>query len=166
MIERCVEKAGWGCWEFYVLTRIPKERVDWKRCPEPKGYGLWGPLARSLLIPGWGQSYKGEKGKAKVFRVSEGISAGIAMVSYLMARYEEDQVVTSRSRIRSSEGELWRIVAWVTGGLGVLIHVYNVVDAITAPGVKRYADAQQTEQGMLAFSVKKDLCRVDYRIIF
>lgn len=146
--------------QYWVLVRVPKV-MNWQNCEEGvkdstahiRRSAAW----RSALIPGWGQSYKGEKRKGLLMRRAEGISAGVALCSYLMYWYEEDKISSSRRRTRSTVADICKGIAMVTGALSGLIHAYNVWDAIAAPGAKIYAEVHSGEDGRLTFSVGRGL---------
>lgn len=99
--------------------------------------GLW----RSLLIPGWGQIYKGSTAKGCIILGSTAICVIGAVVA---DNQRSDYVKKINHTHDSSLIKSYRTKRdhWTTGrnvciGAAAALYVYNIIDALVAPGAER-----------------------------
>jgi len=130
-------KAGYTYW---VLVRVPKVTF-WKRCVR-RGYGF-APVWRSILIPGWGQFYKGHKSKGWIFLISEGILTSITVYAYLSADYEDrmasQALYQTTADYHKDRARNFRRLGLIFGISALGTYAYNIFDVIASPGKKLYA---------------------------
>jgi hypothetical protein len=129
-------------YQYWVLLKIPKPGIN----PNTKitqGYGF-APVWRSVLLPGWGQRYKGEKRKGARFLISTATAGATTFMSfYLSDSYSQkagnEQDIDNRRFYNdwsSRSYTLGIISGLITGGL----YGYNIFDTMTALGAKQYAE--------------------------
>jgi hypothetical protein len=63
---------------------------------DPRLKAAW----RSLLLPGWGQRFKGQKAKARIFSITAAVLAGTAMASHILRERAETKY------LRAGENEV------------------------------------------------------------
>lgn len=111
------------------------------------GYGARG-MWRSVLVPGWGQLYKGSKAKGSCILGGEVLLIGGIIVS---ENLRSDYIRKARQtlnigfrRTYVTRADQWENVRNVFIAGGVALYVYNVIDAIVAPGRKRVVNSRFT----------------------
>ena len=147
-----------GCYMYWALVRVPLKGVDWRRCPEPKGYGL-GPVWRSTLVPGWGQFYKRHKTKGWLF-----LASGVVLVpTALYAAWKGDDEHQKASNARrtatrdyhNDRADQFYSVSMAAGLVAGALYVYNIFDAGLTAGARRYA-ARDERPTYVTLSPKRD----------
>ena len=98
--------------------------------------GLW----RSAIVPGWGQMHKGAVGKGLLFLGGEvALAGGIIATESLRSHYfrmaAETRDIDHRRAYRS-QGRNMATARNVCIAGAVAVYVWNVVDAIVAPGAR------------------------------
>lgn len=101
------------------------------------GHGLW----RSAIVPGWGQFYKGSYLKGGlVLGGTVALAAGIIYTNSMRSDYANKIVkthITENKRTYATKRDNYTTGRNICiGGLAAL-YVYNLVDAIVAPGARR-----------------------------
>jgi hypothetical protein len=103
-------------------------------------YGARG-FFRSLIIPGWGQLYKGSTAKGSIILGGTALLAGgIIFTESMRKDYSDKRLRThDASLIKSytSKCDNWRAARNITIGAAGALYIYNLVDAIVAPGAQR-----------------------------
>lgn len=99
--------------------------------------GLW----RSAIVPGWGQMYKGSYAKGGIIMgCTVGLAAGIIASNSIMmdnlakASHASSGMAVKQYQANINNASLSRNLC--IGGLAAL-YVYNLIDAIVAPGARR-----------------------------
>lgn len=100
-------------------------------------YGMRG-FARSL-VPGWGQMYKGSTAKGLCILGGEVVLAGAVIATEsLRASYRKKMREQPRFFQKyNTKADNWANVRNVCIGAAAAVYVYNLIDAIVAPGAKR-----------------------------
>ena len=102
------------------------------------GLGLW----RSAIVPGWGQMYKGSWLKGGLILGGSVALAGGALTCELMRGYNFAEKSSNHNSTSVKQQYYARVNMLKTGmycclgGLAAL-YVYNLIDAIVAPGARR-----------------------------
>lgn len=141
----------WECWEnpdrqqvyrchiLYVVYR----RSDSDALADLQlttGYGARG-MWRSMLVPGWGQLYKGSRVKGSCILGGEilligGLIVGENLRSDYLDKARQTLNVGFRRDYLSRAND-WKNVRNICIAGGAALYVYNVIDAIVASGRKR-----------------------------
>jgi hypothetical protein len=109
-------------------------------------------LLRSIIVPGWGQMYKGSMGKGIIILSAEVASiAGALVCENLRSSYYNKAVAEQRNASVQAQYQN-RAISYrnIRNGFIVAasaIYVYNIVDVVSAKGGKRYKLAA-SPQGM------------------
>jgi len=140
--------------QYWVLFKIPKPGVD-PNIFLKQGYGF-APVWRSTLLPGWGQRYKGEKRKGSRFLKAAASAGAATFLSFYMSdsysqKAENERDIDNRNFYNDWSNRSYTIgiiSGLITGGL----YGYNIFDAMTASGQKRYAQtAPERERDLFAY---------------
>ncbi|MBO5085566.1 MAG: hypothetical protein J6C18_11950 [Bacteroidaceae bacterium] len=100
-------------------------------------HGLW----RSAIVPGWGQFYKRDKLKGGIFLGGTvALAGGIVFTENQRANYFKKITKTHSAELKRAYAT--RSDHFATGrniciGAVVALYVYNLVDAVVAPGARR-----------------------------
>lgn len=100
-------------------------------------HGLW----RSMIVPGWGQYYKGAKAKGAMFLGGTAALAG-GMV-YCQSRITNSRNLAAQTynpehlRIYSRRISNFSTARNVCIGATAALYIWNLVDAVVAPGARR-----------------------------
>jgi hypothetical protein len=137
--ERVHTADGYG-YRVWILYEVSNARSFKPYIPEyTNRYGgdaFW----RSVLLPGWGQMYKGSKGKGiviiggEVALVGGLIAAENLRASYMKKINETHQVDAIRTYARNADTMKNIRNLCLTGATA--LYLYNLIDAIAAPGRK------------------------------
>ena len=126
-------------YEWYILVRIPKAKIEISKKPPTKFSYVW----RSALIPGWGQFYKKQTKKGYIFLSSETILITTALLSnYLSIYYNDKAKSTSDISVRKDYmdwSDTAEAIAITTGIAAGILYIYNIFDATLSKGPKQYA---------------------------
>ena len=139
-----VEKVGdYEVFRLYTLYAIPRQGVQiptFDNFQTTTKYGFSGAW-RSVIIPGWGQFYKGSKAKGAIFLGGTAALAGGIIFA------ENKRIAYNRNIAESYNSELKRYYADKSStmsnvrniciGGAVALYIYNLIDAAVAPGAKR-----------------------------
>ena len=129
---------------YYLTTLFARSQID--RTPDfdnvclTSQYGLRG-LWRSVIIPGWGQLYKGSTLKGGL--ILGGTALSVAAIIYTdCMRADYNNTIGKTHNADNKREYANRRDNFTTGRnicIGVLgaLYVYNIVDAIVAPGARR-----------------------------
>lgn len=105
-----------------------------------RNYGVRG-LWRSMFIPGWGQLYKGSTFKGCAILGATALCAvGIVVTDNQRADYEKKIKYThDASLIKSyrTKRDHWTTGRNICIGATAALYIYNLVDALVAPGAER-----------------------------
>lgn len=129
-------------YQYYALFAVSKDTATplFDEVSFTTQYGTQG-LWRSMIVPGWGQYYKGSKAKGAMFLGGTAALAG-GMV------YCQSRVVNSRNlaaqtynpehlRIYSRRISNFSMARNVCIGATAALYVWNLIDAVVAPGARR-----------------------------
>ena len=130
---------GGGCYHCYVLfgvADVPAPRFD--RLSFTRKYGVRG-MARSLIVPGWGQMYKGSTAKGLCILGGEVLLAGgiIASESLRSSYVKKMHEQPKHQQTYNTKADNWENVRNVCIGAAAALYVYNLIDAIVMNGRKR-----------------------------
>lgn len=129
----------------YLLTRLyarapAGNKVKFDNFIKTEKYGTMG-LWRSAIVPGWGQMYKGSylkggliMGGAVAF-IGGSIYTGLTRRDYL-SKMENTHSASVKEQYMTKANNMATGMYVCIGGLAAL-YVYNLVDAIVAPGARR-----------------------------
>ena len=139
--------------QYWVLFKIPKPGMD-PNVTISQGYGF-APVWRSALLPGWGQRTKGEKRKGSRFLIATTTAGAATFLSFYMSDSYNQKAETERDIDNRNFYNDWSNRSYtlgiVSGLLTGSIYGYNLFDAMTASGQKRYAQsAPERERDLLA----------------
>jgi hypothetical protein len=138
IVDEYVE--GQTCWALFEVAYDPShvlfDRVEFTT--DYKGAALW----RSIFVPGWGQMYKRSTGKGIAILSAEiaGI-AGFFVCDNLSNSYYNKAIVERNTGVREQYQDLSSTYRNIRNGFIIAasaVYVYNIVDAISAKGAKRY----------------------------
>jgi hypothetical protein len=154
--------------QYWVLFKIPRPGVN----PDialKQGYGL-SPIWKSALIPGWGQRYKGESRKGSKFLISTATAGAATFIAFYMSDSYYQKAINERDIDNRKFYNTWSdrsytigiISGLITGGL----YGYNIFDAITAPGAKKYAQSSTEENHRLFATYDGYSAQVRLKLLF
>ena len=137
-----VQIGGNNQLEYTILYQViaPNSMADFEETIVSTQYGVCG-LWRSMIVPGWGQFYKGSKAKGAMFLGGTAALAG-GMV------YCQSRIINSRNlaaqtynpehlRIYSRRISNFSTARNVCIGATAALYIWNLVDAVVAPGARR-----------------------------
>ncbi len=137
-----VERGGMTLLDYHALYAVERKggNADFSDISSVSSYGVHG-LWRSAIVPGWGQLYKGSTLKGGlIMGGSVALIGGIIYTETMRQDYMNKIKNTHSSELirkyktRADNFALSRNIC--IGGLAAL-YVYNIVDAIVAPGARR-----------------------------
>jgi hypothetical protein len=103
-------------------------------------YGARG-FIRSLIVPGWGQLYKGSTVKGSLILGGTAVLAGGIIFTESMRSDYANKITRTHdaAAIKSytSKCDNWRAARNITIGAAGALYIYNLIDAIVAPGAQR-----------------------------
>lgn len=103
-------------------------------------YGARG-FFRSLIVPGWGQLYKGSTAKGSLILGGAAVlTGGIIYTESMRQDYADKRSRTHDAKLIKSyrtKCDNWRAARNVAIGAAGALYVYNLVDALVAPGAQR-----------------------------
>lgn len=129
-------KRFYRCYTLYGVADKVNPAFD--RLTFSRKYGMRG-VVRSLVVPGWGQLYKGSTTKGACILGGEvALVAGILVAenlrsSYVKKMHEQPKHLEAYNR----KADNWENVRNVCIGGAAALYVYNLVDALVANGRKR-----------------------------
>lgn len=103
-------------------------------------YGGTKALLRSMIVPGWGQMYKQQKGKGVTILCAEAVAvAGIFVCHNQYNNYRDKAIAEHSSKLRQEymdKSDTWGNFrnGFIIGASA--IYVYNIVDVLTSKGRK------------------------------
>ncbi|WP_294627030.1 DUF5683 domain-containing protein [uncultured Bacteroides sp.] len=124
------------CYTLYGVADTPNVAFD--RLSFSRKYGVRG-AARSLIVPGWGQLYKGNTAKgASILGGEIALAAGILVAenqrsSYVKKMREQPKHLATYN----TKADNWENIRNACIGGAAALYVYNLVDALVANGRKR-----------------------------
>lgn len=129
-------------YDYWILMKVPKPEYKGIKIPTQQGYGL-SPVWRSVLIPGWGQFYKGESEKGWCLIISETAAIPTFFISRYLSQNYSRKAENERDYDKRKFYNDWSNRLYTIGTISVIIagtiYVYNIFDSITAKGAKKYA---------------------------
>lgn len=129
-------------YQYWILMKVPKPGFEGFDLTVEQGYGFT-PVLKSLVVPGWGQFHKGEQKKGWRFLISETVFVSSFFISnYFSQNYsrkaENEQNYDNRKFYNDWANRSYTI-GTVSGIIAGAIYAYNVFDAVTSKGAKKYA---------------------------
>lgn len=130
-------------YQYWILMRLPKSVYVETDLPFfTYNYGL-APVWRSVLVPGWGQYYKGHRKKGSWLLGSEAfLAASFFTFQHLSQSYSQsasNERDTDRRKFYNDWADRSYTISTLSGIAAGILYVYNVFDAVTTKGEKRYA---------------------------
>ncbi len=128
------------CHVLYAVAREPDMPVQFDDVTFSYRYGVRG-LCRSLVVPGWGQMYKGSTVKGILILGGEAALAGGIIAcenlnrSYLKKIKETHN--TKHIQTYADKADNYENIRNVCIGAAAALYIYNLVDAMTLPGRKQ-----------------------------
>lgn len=133
-------EAGVRVFKLYTLFAVSNVGSnahfdDFRRTTQYGARGLW----RSAICPGWGQMYKGSTAKGIAI-----LAAEVAAIGGIV--FTENERATYESKMRSQPNfakqyktkmDNYETARNCCIGAAAAIYVYNLIDAIVAPGARR-----------------------------
>ena len=139
MVDEYVDKNN-SCWALFAVAFNPN-RVAFDKIEFTTEYGARAVL-QSVIIPGWGQMYKRSYGKGiAILSLQVASVAGIFACDNLSSSYFNKALSERSNEVREQYYDRSTSFRNIRNGLIVAagaIYVYNIVDAATAKGAKRY----------------------------
>jgi hypothetical protein len=147
-----VSSNGMPQYRFYLLYRKPI-MSQYDKDFMITGYSLFSKtnkdnytvqgLNHRILIPGWAQLYKKEKGKGIILLTTEAIAvAGILVAENMRSTNYTDALGTQdpgNRKIYLDNADAWQTIRNASAVAAGIIFTYSVIDALTSKGAKRYA---------------------------
>lgn len=130
---------GERIYRCYTLYGIADEvNVMFDRLSFSRKYGVRG-FARSLVVPGWGQLYKGNTTKGTCILGGEvALITGILVAENLRSSYVKKMHEQPKHlKTYNTKADNWENVRNACIGGAAALYVYNLVDALVANGRKR-----------------------------
>ena len=137
--EYVVYPNGERVYRCYTLYGVAdKANPDFDRLSFSRKYGMRG-FARSLIVPGWGQLYKGNTVKGACILVGEvALVTGIVVAENLRSSYvKKMREQPQHLKTYNTKADNWENVRNVCIGGAAALYVYNLIDALVANGRKR-----------------------------
>ncbi len=107
-------------------------------------------FVRSLIVPGWGQLYKGNKAKGACILGGEvALIGGIIAAENLRASYAKKMREQPKHlETYNTKADNWENVRNVCIGGAAALYVYNLIDALVANGRKRSTTYKQVRMAL------------------
>ena len=156
-------RGGISGLDYYALYAVERKgrRADFSSLKITDSYGIqymW----RSAIVPGWGQMYKGSYGKGGLMMGGTvAFAAGIVVSESMRADFATKAAQahsTEATRQYQSNINNAALARNICIGGAAALYIYNLVDAIVAPGGKRvivtpvsYGSSQFGIQGSINF---------------
>lgn len=140
-------KRIYRCYTLYGIADNAAPSFD--RLSFSRKYGARG-FARSLIVPGWGQLYKGNKAKGgcilggEVVLIGGIIAAENLRASYVKKMREQPKHLDTYN----TKADNWENVRNVCIGGAAALYVYNLIDALVANGRKRTTTHKQVRMAL------------------
>lgn len=101
-------------------------------------YGMRG-FARSMIVPGWGQIYKGSPVKGGlILGGAVAVATGIVVTENTRADYVKKMHEQPKfAKVYNSKAADWETARNVCIGAAAALYVYNLIDAVAADGAQR-----------------------------
>lgn len=137
-----VERGGANVLDYHALYAVERNgaTADFSGISSVSSYGGHG-LWRSAIVPGWGQLYKGSTVKGSLILGGTALLIGGAIYTDIMRTDYANKIKKTHSAdnkrayaTRRDNFAMGRNIC--LGALGAL-YVYNLIDAIVAPGARR-----------------------------
>ena len=144
IVDEYVDKKGY--YLFFEVAHNPKQVVfdRIELTADYKGAAFW----RSAIIPGWGQMYKRNTAKGITILTLETASIiGIVICHNQSNSYYNKALVERNMDLREAYQDKSTTYRHVRNGCiaaAGAIYVWNIVDALTAKGAKRYKKVRVT----------------------
>lgn len=128
------------CYSLYAVAKAPFDSTVLSAVGVTNKYGARG-VVRSLIIPGWGQFYKGSKLKGALMlsgtaALAGGIIATEGMRSNYIQKMGQTYNVDNLKFYSDKANQMANIRNLCIGGAAAL-YIYNLIDAAVAPGASR-----------------------------
>lgn len=128
--------------KYTILYQVlaPNLKGDFENTYTTTQYGIHG-MWRSMIVPGWGQFYKGSKAKGGMFLGGTAALAGTTV--YFQSRITNCRNLAAQTnnpehlRIYSRRISNFSTARNVCIGATAALYVWNLVDAVVAPGARR-----------------------------
>lgn len=137
--EYVVYPNGERVYRCYTLYGVAdKVNPNFDRLSFSRKYGMRG-FARSLIVPGWGQLYKGNTVKGACILGGEvALVTGIVIAENLRSSYvKKMREQPQHLKTYNTKADNWENVRNVCIGGAAALYVYNLIDALVANGRKR-----------------------------
>jgi len=128
-------------YQYWVLMRTLKPNYTGP-AKIREGYGM-APVWRSAILPGWGQLYKKEKAKGIIVLSATAVAVAGIIISQTMYQSNiynaEGTHDINLINAYLTDANTWQSTRNIFSVAAGAIYIYNLVDAMTAKGAKRYA---------------------------
>ncbi len=147
------------CNSLYAVANGPYGTTLVDNIQVTTSYGIHG-LWRSMIIPGWGQFYKGSKAKGGLMLGGCAAAAVAALFADNMVSDYQNKITQTHdvSHIRTYQSKIDNFAATrnICIGAAAAIYIYNLVDAIAAPGARRVKVSKSRNKYALSPMVSTD----------
>lgn len=137
-----IKKGNEIIYRYWILMKILKPDYAGYDFSVKQGYGF-APIWRSALVPGWGQILKGETTRGIRLLGTEVILISTFLVSQNLSLDYSRKASLERDADRRSFynrlSDRSYTIGMVSGLMAGVVYVYNIFDAVTARGAKKYA---------------------------
>ena len=154
--------------QFWVLFMVPKPGMSSNTFAN-QGYGF-DPVWRSIILPGWGQRYKGEKNKGSQYLTATATAGGATFLAFYMSdsytrKAENERDLENRKFYNDWSGRS-HTIGIISGLIAGGLYGYNIFDAMTAPGAKKYASGSPSNDHDLLASYDGCTTQVAIKLYF
>lgn len=135
-------RGGSKIYDYYALYAVERQghHADFSIISTTSSYGARG-LWRSAIIPGWGQFHKGANLKGGlILGGCAALAAGIVFTESQRSDYARKIAQThniNHIKTYSTKADHFATARNICIGAAAALYVYNLIDAIAAPGARR-----------------------------
>ncbi len=130
-------KRGYRLYALYMVQHKNRE-PQFDDVKLTTKYGMRG-FARSMIVPGWGQIYKGSPVKGGlILGGAVAVATGIIVTENTRADYVKKMHEQPKyAKVYNSKAADWETARNVCIGAAAALYVYNLIDAVAADGAQR-----------------------------
>lgn len=145
--------------KLYTLYAVAKKGVTpiFDEVKFSNKYGIDG-FARSMIVPGWGQIYKGSSAKGGIILGGEVLLAGGIILSESMRASYTKKMREQPEHIKhyNTKADNWENARNICIGGAIALYVYNLIDVITTNGAKKTTVKKQRNHFSLNPTLSED----------
>ncbi|MDE6206563.1 MAG: hypothetical protein K2M55_02020 [Muribaculaceae bacterium] len=144
------ERGGKSVLDYHALYAVERNgaNADFSRISSVSSYGVHS-LWRSAIIPGWGQFYKGSNLKGGLILGGAVVCAGGIIYTENMRQDYMNKIKkthnTENIRAYKNKADNFALGRNICIGALAAVYVYNIVDAVVAPGARHIVIKKNTD---------------------